>query len=1334
MNFTGSHDTSASVTVRLFIDEATNNDMFDEGEDPFPTPAMLEMVAQLGLPLALPISLEGPGVGETNPGTAMPDGSVVFSDLRAGDYQLSVSDIPADVMAALPAPLQAVLRDFAYGGPAAGYPLDVGVGEQKTQHAPIDITHTTVNFSVSLKSGDETGDALPGATVKLYADAAGTNAIDGAMDMTDEMGMTAIRVARAGTTGNMVHAGVATEGYDVADGMTAVAWDPQKTYTMGANDNDIVNLNVDVTFGAAGVSTAHPESGQPLAGWAVSVMHGEDAVEGADEELDDDGNAAFETSVEADDLPATFTIAVDTIQTAKDAKGYRLDGGEKYAAESLEYVHNGLSLAGTAAADAGTIEVQYTTQTLKVYVHQDNDQVVGYTGNVVGGDVRMSGMVDVEIRYVENGARRQFTQDDSISSSNKAGVYTFSNVPADRDVIAIADEADQDEDADDYQPVMVLDPDEVPAYTGVEANGIMGGAFGDMGGFSHTAQLCPLASRETDQRFREDNCGTFAFVETYDVTGQVWKNVVTRYADDFKLGGNRAVAITKEGLPGFTLSMDPVDGENIAGESADPPFEAKKKTDLEFDFGQMPAGVYTVTISGDTTKWNVQRGPVDDPTDDLKDRINPLDSLLNIDVSPATGYVYGAVTDADGQRAAGVTVDVNGVQVETDAEGRYIAEGFLATSYKAPNATRATKNRTVVKAHDPGKGSLEVVSRGVIAFAANTPRRVDFSVSAAADIAEVSGTVTHSSGGAGVGGVEILVDGKAPLNATYVKVPDPSSTSGSTEVLKLLTADDGSYTARIEATGSTVEISAEKEHMFFTPEEHTVSAVKGAEVSGINFSAFDNGTIRGRVVNVVDGDSIPLSGVIVSAIAAGKTAVAHADTTGATGSYTLRVPYGRYTVTAVRDGYTFSMLTNVSVPNDGSTQDELVGTVDMDNANLGHLYLSDVSLERKGKAARTAAQIKAKVPAFDKDVTAYTDTVANSVDITTVTAGAAVHGADVDIDPGDDDAKSSNGHQIALEVGDNDITVTVTPLDSTTPKVYTVEVYRSAETTTIEGTITDADGDGISAVEITVDGTTLINGSLNSSRHTTRERRGLTVVKTNSDGEYTLEVESAASNITVTPWKSGYTFDPASRDVRAVANATITGIDFEGSANATITGRVTVTAGGAGLSGATVSARPRDGGGTASTATTRSSGRFTIRNVSIGWNTVTVEKDGYTFTPRTYTSAARLISATSWRMAAFRRPTSRPCATRHRLPMVPLMAWRPSHGTRAVLLPVTTRRRPVSWPRTKQGPSMSMSRRTATRHRTPMLPTAGQTLATRMMPRPTPPTALPHQLMVSWCA
>ncbi len=1196
VNFMGTHARTASVTVQMFVDEGTKNDMRDAGEHSFPSAEMIQMVMAAGLPLPLDqiVSLMGPGVLEEQTGTTTPDGQVVFSDLRAGDYQLVVSDISADLLAALPPALATVLQDYAYGGSAMGYTMTLEVGEAASKDVPIDITHTTVNFLVRLRGGGTYGEPIPGAMVDLYSDEDGETKIGTGTTyaMGDHVGVTRIRFERdEDIMGNTVYASFDTDYLeDPTADLQAVTWNPMSPMhpveeievapgVMAAvvpNEVDIVNLDVNVTFGGATVTTAHPESGEPLAGWEISVTHGGDAVEGADEELDDDGEAGFKTAVMPTDLPATFMIAVADNQNDK------LDGGENYEADALMHTHTGLSLA--RAMDAGTIEVAYTTQTLKVYVHEERDQVMGYSANVQGGDERMSGrVVDVEIRYAENGARHRFTPDDSIGTSYRSGVYTFSNVPADKDVIAIADEADQDEDDDDYQPVMVLDPDEVPAYTGVEANGIMGGAFGDLGGFSHTVSLCPLMSRDTDQRFREDNCGTFGYVETYQVTGQVWKNVVTKRADDFALGTNREVIVTKSGVPGFTVHMDPVDGENLAAESAEP-FEAARATNLKFDFGQMPAGVYTVTISGDENKWNVRRGPVDDPTDDLEDRINPLDSILNIDVAPKTGYVYGAVTDAQGKRAAGVTVDVNGVKVETDAQGRYIAEGFLARSYRFPNATRATRNRTIVRAHDPATEAFEVVSGGVIGFAANTPRRVDFSVSAAGDIAEVSGTVTHSNGGAGVGGVEILVDGAAPLNASYVRV-------GTREVRKLLTDANGSYTARITATGGTVAISAKKDFMFFTPDEHTVSAVKGAEVSGINFSAFDNGTISGRVV---DGDGDPLSGVIVSATEDGATTAAHADTTGAAGSYVLRVPYGRYNVAAVRDGYDFTELTDIAVPNDGTAQDNIEGTAMEDNANLYYLHLTDVSL-----CQANAASCPRTSRGFQSTVRTYYATVANSVDITTVTAEASVHGADVEVDPGDD--SSAGGHQVDLEVGDNEITVTVTALDGTTD-TYTITVTRLAETTIIEGTITDSEGDGISAVFISVSGRRILNPNWSSGRY-----------RTNSAGEFSVQVESGGT-ATVTPSKTGYTFDPASRSVTLAANATITGIDFEGAANGAITGRV--TDGTSGLADATVSVTPRDGGGTARTATTRASGRFTVGNVSIGWNTVSVTKAGYTFESR----------------------------------------------------------------------------------------------------------------------
>ena len=257
VNFEGQHARTASVSGMAFIDELNKNKMMDAGEHP---------LAQAGIPVAL----VGPGVNDQRLSATGADGSFSFPGLRAGSYQLVVP-IDATVAAALAA------NDVAYGGPGTGYEITLGVGEAASQAIPFDITHTTVNFSVSLRSGDEMGDALPGASVSLYG---ANNAMVGSGTTGDD-GSVSIKVARAGTSGNMVNAGVSAEGYDVADGMTEVSWDPQMRATSGANENDIVNLNVDVSVSGATVMTdGDYGGGEALAGWAISVMMGDAAVAG----------------------------------------------------------------------------------------------------------------------------------------------------------------------------------------------------------------------------------------------------------------------------------------------------------------------------------------------------------------------------------------------------------------------------------------------------------------------------------------------------------------------------------------------------------------------------------------------------------------------------------------------------------------------------------------------------------------------------------------------------------------------------------------------------------------------------------------------------------------------------------------------------------------------------------------------------------------------------------------------------------------------------------------------------------------------------------------------
>ena len=768
-------------------------------------------------------------------------------------------------------------------------------------------------------------------------------------------------------------------------------------------------------------------------------------------------------------------------------------------------------------------------------------------------------------------------------------------MPADKDVIVTAD-------VSDTLDIMVVGQDEVAA-TGFGAQG---------GGSHHTVELCSLPPVEGQQR--HDECATFAFVHTYAVDGQAWKNVVTKSGDDFAKDGAGKESVTTEGIPGFTVNMDPVEGENLASLSADP-FEAEKKSNKAFDFGMMPAGAYTVTINQDTDDWNIQRGPADDPTDDLADRISPLDSALNIDVSPSTGYVFGTVTDNMGRRVPGVTVDVNGATGVSDAQGRYIVEGFGSRSYRAPNATRSTPNRSIVSVDDPGAGNMRYITN--FRFTANNPTRYDISgVDQAADVAVFSGRVTYGTG-AGVPGVQILVDytpdsddsdPENPLNATYHTVPDPDDPGETIQVMMVRTDSNGEYTARVRATsqttGTPIHLSARKEHVSFQPENFPVMAVVGANQSGVNFSATDHGMITGRVVEMVDGAEQPLANVLVRATRGGETAAADSTTTGAAGAYVLHVANGTYTVSAEKNGYTFDITPSATVPNAGIPVDKITGTAVMNNADLGLLNLSGVSLERS--PPRTSAQRSAGVPVFDflDNMVTYQDTVAYSVDMTTVTAVAAVTGAETDVDPGDD--SSASGHQVALDVGRNDITVTVTALDGTTTKAYSVYVYRSAEETIIQGTVTDADGVGMDSVTISVSGRKILNPN--------RTVSGQRVYWTNAAGQFSVRVESGGT-ATVTPSKAGVTFTPLDRSVTLTPNATVTGIDFEGGGNSTITGRVVAGDPAVGLAGATVTASPRGGTGGPSTVT-RSTGNFTIRNVPNGWRTVTVELDGYTFASR----------------------------------------------------------------------------------------------------------------------
>ena len=887
VNFEGMHARTASVSGMLFIDELMKNDMMDEGENALPH-------------AGVPVVLVGPGVNDQVPSATDEMGQYSFTGLRAGGYQLVV-------------PVTEPMGDFAFGGSATGYALSVGVGESVTQNLPIDITHTTVNFTATLKAGDDRGAAIPGASVTLYSDMDGDDMV-GAGE-TDEMGMTAIRFAREGTSGNMVYASVGHDDYS-GDGMTAVMWDPQLTMTQGTNDNDIVNLNVDVTVSGATVTTEYG-GGDALAGWAIDVMMGDDAVEGDDvpDMLDGDGMAAFMATVDsAGALPVTYTFSVAGDQDDG------MDGGESYEGTDVEYTHTGLALAGTM--DAGTIEVSYTTQTLNVWVHHERDQAMGYTGNVVGGDVRMSGVLDLSIRYIDDagrsrsftgaqwnaGANTQFEEDNTLSNGaiirghGKAGLVVFSHLPAGNNVIVSASKADPTDNT-----IMVLDPDELATFRNMDDNGVMGGAFGDMGGFSHTVSVCPLmATDPTGQDYGE--CGSFAYVDTHNVLGQVWKNRVRTdpATDGFRFDGLYQV-------PGTMFGVDPVAGKSLAGESksftaASTNSRATSWDDRkEFRFGRLAAGAYALNVPDG---WRATMGDPDhvgEERDALGAEIN-LNMDYQIDVTPATGVLFGKVTDSNGFAMDSATVTANNVSTMTDSKGRYILEGIepVIGIDGRPTNPIYRNQRIIAVSVSMDKFDAEadtMMFAGTVNNATADTETHDVMLAGSANRIFITGRVTNILTGDGIGRVEVMVDGAAPLNR--------ERRSWHPDFGKLLTAADGTYSAQVDtkARGQTADVSVAKDGYHFPVDESPVLA-DGNSPAVVNFQGYENGNITGTVQGP---DGRALGGVTITATstATGVTDAADEAMTNSVGQFSLNVPpVSTYRIDASLEGHIFDYPNN----------------------------------------------------------------------------------------------------------------------------------------------------------------------------------------------------------------------------------------------------------------------------------------------------------------------------------------------------------------------------------------------------------------------------------------
>ncbi|MDE2885699.1 MAG: hypothetical protein OXO53_11495, partial [Chloroflexota bacterium] len=182
--------------------------------------------------------------------------------------------------------------------------------------------------------------------------------------------------------------------------------------------------------------------------------------------------------------------------------------------------------------------------------------------------------------------------------------------------------------------------------------------------------------------------------------------------------------------------------------------------------------------------------------------------------------------------------------------------------------------------YDPTHSSYDANSTAVPAFAANTTERFDIQLSGSNNTVAITGTVTEAGTNAPIKGVEILVDGKAPLNA--------GSGQGSG---KVTTADDGTYTAVVEtrpANNSIVQVTAKKSGYHFQPPSVPVPAIAGL-TQRANFTGYPATEIFGRVT--APGGGMPRAEVTVTAYRdADKTDSLYAVTTTETGTFSVFVP------------------------------------------------------------------------------------------------------------------------------------------------------------------------------------------------------------------------------------------------------------------------------------------------------------------------------------------------------------------------------------------------------------------------------------------------------------
>jgi uncharacterized protein (TIGR03790 family) len=557
----------------------------------------------------------------------------------------------------------------------------------------------------------------------------------------------------------------------------------------------------------------------------------------------------------------------------------------------------------------------------------------------------------------------------------------------------------------------------------------------------------------------------------------------------------------------------------------------------------------------------------------------------------STGYTVSGTITLNGNGLAGVTISCSAGSATTDISGNYSIAGVANGSYTlTPTLAGYTFNPTTLS---PTVSGTNLQNENF---------------TATANTYSISGTITLSGGGNLQGVTVTLTSGGNTVG---------SATTGSNGQYSIADVANGSYTLTPSLVGYT-----------FSPT--TLSAtVNGANLPNQNFTATQNPyTISGTIT--VGGQG--LSGVTVNY--GGNNSV----TTNSTGAYTISgMANGSYTLTPSLSGYTFSPTNQVvQVSGGNATQNftatgaySISGTISIAGGGelswvaINYGGSNSVTTDRNGNY--TISGLTNGNYTLTPSLSGWTFNPSNpSVQVSgeNATQNFVAYG------PGTETFSISGtvtlngggtlqGVTVTLTSGGNTVGSATTgsngqySINGLTNGAYTL-------TPSLAGYTFNPTNQAITISDLNTTQNFTATGAYSISGTVTLKSVGLSGVVVNYGGNNTVTTGSNGSyaisglingSYTLTPSLAGYTFNPSSPTVQVsgasqTQNFAATAVPGAYSINGT------VTLNGAGLSGVTVSC-------SSGSATTNSSGVYSISNVANGLYTLTPSLVGYTFSPTT---------------------------------------------------------------------------------------------------------------------